>query len=439
VTAAPCAGQELQDSTKKVSLLMPPEVMTLHIKRFRYDTYLGSSMGSKISDHVHFPLHELDMRPFTKPSDTYKEAQEEALYDLLAVVEHRGGLNGGHYVAYVRNSDGGWYECDDTRVSPVSEDAVLRHEGYILFYRRRTPQAKLQERERIAALLRSVASPDARDPSPDSPGARSPGDPPATLDESAQREPHAQAPGGEASRVFVSQLWLLRFRHLLEPGPVDHAPFFCRHGAVHVPPPARCKLCAIPIAAWQELAERYGGGAEIGELRECDECVREEELLDKRREAEQSTVHQYDKTYIDPGQAWHIIDRHWLQSWIDFVSEDARGAPPGPISNDSLLQSDGVTPLPGLEKGVAYRGVNAQVWGFFASIYGGGPAIRRQRLDIYSPSMPAPGEPWPDNATTDADAAPGQRRAAAPPMRAASPAALAAPAAVGRYRQASPP
>ena len=69
-----CEGcNKLQESTKKLSLLKPPEVMTLHIKRFRYDTAFGSSIGSKINEHVEFPLNDLDMRPFTKDSTEYSQ------------------------------------------------------------------------------------------------------------------------------------------------------------------------------------------------------------------------------------------------------------------------------------------------------------------------------------------------------------------------------
>ena len=48
------------------------------------------------------------------------------LYDLWAVVCHRGSFQGGHYVAYVRAADGRWYLCDDARVEAAG--------GQILFW-----------------------------------------------------------------------------------------------------------------------------------------------------------------------------------------------------------------------------------------------------------------------------------------------------------------
>jgi len=41
----------------------------------------------------------------------------------------------------------------------------------------------------------------------------------------------------------------------------------------------------------------------------------------------------------------------------------------------------------GLELNKDYRGVNKEVWILLHKIYGGGPAIAREELDIYSNDM----------------------------------------------------
>ena len=57
-----------------------------------------------------------------------------ALYDLYAVVCHRGTFQGGHYIAYVKAVNGQWYVCDDAYVAPVSEEVVSTCQAYMLFY-----------------------------------------------------------------------------------------------------------------------------------------------------------------------------------------------------------------------------------------------------------------------------------------------------------------
>jgi ubiquitin carboxyl-terminal hydrolase 4/11 len=60
-------------------------------------------------------------------------------YDLYAVVEHMGSLNGGHYVAHVRLPESAtWFTISDSTVSRTDAAAALRAQAYLLFYRRRS-------------------------------------------------------------------------------------------------------------------------------------------------------------------------------------------------------------------------------------------------------------------------------------------------------------
>lgn len=63
----------------------------------------------------------------------------DAIYDLSGIVNHYGGLGGGHYTAFARNEhDNCWYEMSDDRVSAVeSEGDLVTSAAYVLFYQRR--------------------------------------------------------------------------------------------------------------------------------------------------------------------------------------------------------------------------------------------------------------------------------------------------------------
>jgi ubiquitin carboxyl-terminal hydrolase 4/11/15 len=53
-------------------------------------------------------------------------------------------LGGGHYTAYVNLiEENGWYNFDDSHVSPVSEDRIKTSAAYVLFYRRVKPEDHL--------------------------------------------------------------------------------------------------------------------------------------------------------------------------------------------------------------------------------------------------------------------------------------------------------
>ena len=59
---------------------------------------MTSNYVSKMSNYIRYPLFGLDMSPhvaFHEPGKCY-------IYDLYAVVNHYGTMNGGHYTATVK-------------------------------------------------------------------------------------------------------------------------------------------------------------------------------------------------------------------------------------------------------------------------------------------------------------------------------------------------
>ncbi|KAK7929931.1 hypothetical protein WMY93_006326 [Mugilogobius chulae] len=147
--------KQLQQGMVKMSLWTLPDILILHLKRFRQ----VGERRNKLTTQVHFPLCGLDMAPHVvKRSQSMKnlnngpwppswrQSQQSSdltlphdyLYDLYAVCNHHGGMHGGHYTAYCRNSvDGQWYSYDDSSVDLVPEEEVCTRGAYILFYQRR--------------------------------------------------------------------------------------------------------------------------------------------------------------------------------------------------------------------------------------------------------------------------------------------------------------
>ena len=57
----------------------------------------------------------------------------EVNYHLLAVVEHSGSYDSGHYTALVR-MEGHWFACNDAHVREVSLSESFGSGGYLVFY-----------------------------------------------------------------------------------------------------------------------------------------------------------------------------------------------------------------------------------------------------------------------------------------------------------------
>ncbi|MEE6498067.1 hypothetical protein FKM82_002972 [Ascaphus truei] len=143
--------KQLQQGSIKLSLWTLPDVLILHLKRFRQD----GDRRVKLQNMVRFPLMGLDMTPhvvkrsqsswslpshwspWRRPYGMGRDP-EDFIYDLYALCNHHGTMQGGHYTAYCKNSmDGLWYCFDDSEVQPLPEDEVCKQTAYILFYQRR--------------------------------------------------------------------------------------------------------------------------------------------------------------------------------------------------------------------------------------------------------------------------------------------------------------
>mmetsp|Transcript_837 Transcript_837/g.2101 ORF Transcript_837/g.2101 Transcript_837/m.2101 type:complete len:765 (+) Transcript_837:484-2778(+) len=174
-------------ATKQMRLASIPPILTLHLKRFRYgasdpsmanagggagllahggagylptrrsqrtsevsqlmassggvtsgvvgtDWFIGKSGSAKIEGPSEFKA-VMDLKPYL--TDELQKKHGNMLCRLFAVVVHVGkNSHSGHYLAYVRNiAKNEWWKMDDSRVSLVSTEEVLRSEAYMLFYR----------------------------------------------------------------------------------------------------------------------------------------------------------------------------------------------------------------------------------------------------------------------------------------------------------------
>lgn len=83
-----------------------------------------------------YPVESLDLSHFVLDK---KANGESLIYDLYAISNHFGSLNGGHYTAYCKNPIvNRWFEFDDTDVSKITDTSKLVSKAaYVLFYRRR--------------------------------------------------------------------------------------------------------------------------------------------------------------------------------------------------------------------------------------------------------------------------------------------------------------
>jgi hypothetical protein len=119
--------KEHKQGFKKMDIFRLPKILIIHLKRFKQKGHF-SSKNNKL---IEFPIEGLDMSLYSHAC--------QGIYDLYAVSNHYGSLEGGHYTAYAKSQDGVWRDFDDSSVSVVNnaKDTVVAASAYVLFYQLR--------------------------------------------------------------------------------------------------------------------------------------------------------------------------------------------------------------------------------------------------------------------------------------------------------------
>ena len=107
---------------KSLTFWRLPKVLIIFFKRF-------NNNGMKLNYNIKFPIENLDMSKYVSG---YSKSKYK--YELVAVSNHAGGCNGGHYFAYCKNADNAWYKFDDNVVSTFDNSRINSPLAYCLFY-----------------------------------------------------------------------------------------------------------------------------------------------------------------------------------------------------------------------------------------------------------------------------------------------------------------
>ncbi|KAH9980600.1 hypothetical protein BJV74DRAFT_887700 [Russula compacta] len=126
-----CCG--LQEAEKRMKIKKLPNILALHLKRFKYQEELRKYI--KLTYRVAFPF---ELRLFNTIDDV---EDPDRLYELFGIVVHIGsGPHHGHYVAIVKGPHS-WLIFDDDKIEPIKESEIPRFFGdaasgsaYVLYY-----------------------------------------------------------------------------------------------------------------------------------------------------------------------------------------------------------------------------------------------------------------------------------------------------------------
>lgn len=142
-----CGGTEDKSFTFRTEIDTFPYYLVIQLGRFVSNMHNERWWSNKIHAEVFFPL-DLDMNTvFPDPENSNTRKPE---YELIAVANHKGLTNGGHYWCFVKDRDeaavaGTWYNFNDEFVKQMTAKDVQTPFAYMLFYRKKTPQQEPQK------------------------------------------------------------------------------------------------------------------------------------------------------------------------------------------------------------------------------------------------------------------------------------------------------
>ncbi|CAF3581495.1 unnamed protein product [Rotaria socialis] len=115
--------KRVSEKKRRLDIWELPKIFIVHFKRFR----LQQTHYIKNETLIRYPISNIDFSHWSQTPSPSK-------YSLVAVVNHYGSMNSGHYTSFC-NDGKQWYYCNDHAIR-VAEKSELEHNvhAYLLFY-----------------------------------------------------------------------------------------------------------------------------------------------------------------------------------------------------------------------------------------------------------------------------------------------------------------
>lgn len=128
--------KQLNRASEEPTIYKPPELLVIHIKRFKMDNY--GTIYQKIKNKVNYPINNLNISKYLSNWSPYKN---KCIYNLFGINIHIGfgnTIDSGHYISIIKNRETkNWHGYDDS--NPVTNitnmNQLVNKDACLLFYK----------------------------------------------------------------------------------------------------------------------------------------------------------------------------------------------------------------------------------------------------------------------------------------------------------------
>ncbi|KAI5955242.1 hypothetical protein KGF54_001803 [Candida jiufengensis] len=124
--------KKFTSANKKSTIERSPEILTIHLKRFKFNGNSSSKVKQSINYSEYLNLNKYLLDP-----------NEQAQYQLISVIVHEGrSISSGHYITHVLQPNGvDWCTYDDEYINKIDEKKAFSDpNAYVLIYTKLTPK-----------------------------------------------------------------------------------------------------------------------------------------------------------------------------------------------------------------------------------------------------------------------------------------------------------
>ena len=117
------------DVSKKTRISKVPQNLIIHLQRIdlNFQTFINQKLTSKHEFPMNFNIYPYTLDYYNKEQENDPNLVKEHpnyQYELTGIICHIGNAEQGHYISYIKNNDGKWFQYNDSMINTFNPNNI---------------------------------------------------------------------------------------------------------------------------------------------------------------------------------------------------------------------------------------------------------------------------------------------------------------------------